>query len=162
QGHLFPSPRTPGQPLSFGGFSYTFKAAAKAAGLDDVRPHDLRHTGATLAAATGATTRELMARLGPTSPEVAMRYQHATAQRDRAVADRRGEPRDAECRAAPARSGRGEGLARAAPEVGVPEAETVPEIGPGATQIRPDTPGRTPATRPKLRVLEPISEPCRK
>lgn len=96
QGHLFPSPRTPGQPLSFGGFSYTFKAAAKAAGLDDVRPHDLRHTGATLAAATGATTRELMARLGHTSPEVAMRYQHATAQRDRAIADRLGESLDAE------------------------------------------------------------------
>lgn len=94
QGHLFPSPRHPGQPLSFGGFSYTFKAAVEAAGLDDVKPHDLRHTGATLAAATGATTRELMARLGHTSPEIAMRYQHATAQRDRAIADRLGEALD--------------------------------------------------------------------
>lgn len=91
QGHLFPSPRFPGQPLSFGGYTYTFRLAVKAAGLEDVRPADLRHTGATLAAATGATTRELMARLGHTSPEIAMRYQHATAERDRAIADRLGE-----------------------------------------------------------------------
>lgn len=86
-GHLFPSPRDAGQPLSYTGYLYMFRRAAEAAGLDDVKPHDLRHTGATLAAATGATTRELMARLGHTSPQVAMRYQHAVRERDQAIAD---------------------------------------------------------------------------
>ncbi len=38
--------------------------ARKAAGRPDLRFHDLRHTGAVLAAATGATLAELMARLG--------------------------------------------------------------------------------------------------
>ena len=48
--------------------------------------HDLRQTGATLAAATGASTRELMLRLGHSSPAAALRYQHATADRDAAIA----------------------------------------------------------------------------
>lgn len=86
-GHLFPSPVTPGEPLSYTGFTYVFKAAREAVGLAEVKPHDLRHTGATLAAATGATTRELMARLGHTNPDVAMRYQHAVKARDRSIAD---------------------------------------------------------------------------
>jgi len=49
--------------------------------------HDLRHTGATLAAATGAALAELMARLGHTSPGAAMRYQHAANDRDRVIAE---------------------------------------------------------------------------
>lgn len=48
--------------------------------------HDLRHTGGTLAAATGATLKELMARLGHSSPRAAMIYQHATRDRDQAIA----------------------------------------------------------------------------
>jgi integrase len=51
------------------------------------RFHDLRHTGATLAARTGASTAELMARLGHASPAAALRYQHATADRDRTIAE---------------------------------------------------------------------------
>lgn len=39
-------------------------------------------------ASAGASTRELMSRLGHTSPAAALRYQHATAERDRAIADR--------------------------------------------------------------------------
>lgn len=85
--HLFPSPQDEGQPLSYGAYLHMFTRAAKAAELDDLKPHDLRHTGATLAAETGATTRELMARLGHTSPTVAMRYQHAVQERDRSIAD---------------------------------------------------------------------------
>jgi hypothetical protein len=34
----------------------------------------------------GATTKELMTRLGHASPQAALRYQHATAERDTAVA----------------------------------------------------------------------------
>ena len=46
----------------------------------------LRHTGGTLAAATGATLKELMARLGHSSTRAAMIYQHATRDRDQAIA----------------------------------------------------------------------------
>jgi integrase len=48
--------------------------------------HDLRHAGNTLAAATGASTRELMARMGHASPRAALIYQHATSDRDQAIA----------------------------------------------------------------------------
>jgi integrase len=63
-----------------------FYAARQAAGRDDLRFHDLRHTGAVLAAQTGATLAELMARLGHSTPQAALRYQHAAAERDRAIA----------------------------------------------------------------------------
>lgn len=48
--------------------------------------HDLRHVGGTLAAATGATLKELMARLGHSSTRAAMICQHATKDRDLAIA----------------------------------------------------------------------------
>ncbi|KAA1243244.1 site-specific integrase [Mycobacterium simiae] len=60
--------------------------ARKAAGRDDLRWHDLRHSGAVLAAATGASLAELMARLGHSTPQAAMRYQHAAQGRDREIA----------------------------------------------------------------------------
>lgn len=60
--------------------------AREAAGRPDLRFHDLRHTGATLAAATGATLAELMARLGHSTAQAAMRYQHAGRERDAAIA----------------------------------------------------------------------------
>jgi len=53
----------------------------------DLHLHDLRHTGLTLAAATGATTAELMHRAGHASASAALRYQHATQDRDRVLAD---------------------------------------------------------------------------
>ena len=60
--------------------------ARHAAGRDDLRWHDLRHSGAVLAAATGASLAELMARLGHSTPQAAMRYQHVAAGRDREIA----------------------------------------------------------------------------
>ena len=48
--------------------------------------HDLRHTGNNLAAASGASTRELMYRMGHGSMRAALIYQHATSQRDREIA----------------------------------------------------------------------------
>jgi len=65
-----------------------FQQAVEAAGRPDLTPHALRHTGAVLAAQSGATLAELMGRLGHTTPAMAMRYQHASADRDRVVADR--------------------------------------------------------------------------
>ncbi|MCM0622839.1 tyrosine-type recombinase/integrase [Nocardioides bruguierae] len=65
-----------------------FYGARAAAGRDDLRWHDLRHTGAVLAAQTGATLAELMGRLGHSTPGAAMRYQHAAAERDAEIARR--------------------------------------------------------------------------
>lgn len=61
--------------------------ATLAIGRPELRFHDLRHTGATWAAVVGGTTRELMKRLGHASPAAALRYQHATAERDRSIAE---------------------------------------------------------------------------
>ncbi|MCV7404506.1 tyrosine-type recombinase/integrase [Mycobacterium marseillense] len=63
-----------------------FYTARAKAGRGDLRWHDLRHSGAVLAAATGATLAELMARLGHSTPAAAMRYQHAAQGRDREIA----------------------------------------------------------------------------
>ncbi len=56
-------------------------------GRTDLRLHDLRHANFTWSAATGATVAELMHRAGHASPAAALRYQHATEDRDRALAD---------------------------------------------------------------------------
>lgn len=64
-----------------------FYRARDAAKRPDLRWHDLRHSGAVLAAQTGATLAELMSRLGHSTPQAAMTYQHAAAGRDRQIAD---------------------------------------------------------------------------
>ncbi|MER5401329.1 tyrosine-type recombinase/integrase [Streptomyces sp. NPDC002599] len=56
-------------------------------GLGDVHFHDLRHTGNTLAATGGATTRELMQRMGHSSVRAALVYQHLVNGRDHQIAD---------------------------------------------------------------------------
>ncbi|MFC7871430.1 hypothetical protein ACFUS2_09825 [[Kitasatospora] papulosa] len=64
--------------------------ARKAAVISaDVHFHDLWHTGNNLVAAT-ASTRELMTRMGHSTARAALIYQHMTADRDRAIADRLG------------------------------------------------------------------------
>lgn len=52
----------------------------------DVHFHDLRHTGNDLAARAGATTKELMTRMGHASMRAALIYQHASRERDHAIA----------------------------------------------------------------------------
>ena len=64
----------------------SYYRARKAAGRPDLRFHDLRHTGAVLAAQTGATLAELMGRLGHSTPGAAMRYQHVAQGRDAQIA----------------------------------------------------------------------------
>jgi integrase len=63
-----------------------FRPARAKAGRPDLRFHDLRHTGATMAAQTGATLAELMDRLGHSTVTAAMRYQHAADERRHAIA----------------------------------------------------------------------------
>ncbi|UYP19767.1 tyrosine-type recombinase/integrase [Rhodococcus sp. Z13] len=67
---------------------YHFEQATTRIDRSDLRLHDLRHQGAVLAAQAGATTKELMARLGHSTPNMAMRYQHAAAGRDAQIAER--------------------------------------------------------------------------
>ncbi len=76
-----------GGPLRRAVLFRAWDAARKEVGVNHLHFHDLRHTGNTLAAATGASTRELMARMGHASAEAALRYQHATRDRDHAIAD---------------------------------------------------------------------------
>ncbi|HVA43462.1 MAG TPA: tyrosine-type recombinase/integrase [Acidimicrobiales bacterium] len=86
-GYVFTSPA--GVPLERSNFRYrVWVPAARAVGLEGLRFHDLHHTAGTLAARTGATTKEPMARLGHSSPQAAMVYQHAAEDRDRLIAER--------------------------------------------------------------------------
>lgn len=55
-------------------------------GTDKAGDNDLRHVANTMAASTGAGLRELMYRMGHASPDAARRYQHATQERDAAIA----------------------------------------------------------------------------
>ncbi len=72
--------------LAVSNFNAIFRRAVTACGLDPVRVHELRHTGATLAAATGASTKDLMHRLGHSSSAAALIYQHASTARDIEIA----------------------------------------------------------------------------
>lgn len=81
--------RPTGRHLRRADLSEAWRAARDAVGLPlNVHPHDLRHHAATtMARIPGVTTKELMSRIGHASPRAALIYQHATEDRDRAVAD---------------------------------------------------------------------------
>lgn len=83
-GLLFPNRN--GEHMHHGSLYKVFRRARAVAGREDLRFHDLRHTGATLAARSGATLAELMARLGHSTVGAALRYQHAAADRDAEIA----------------------------------------------------------------------------
>ncbi|MGW6914866.1 tyrosine-type recombinase/integrase [Kitasatospora sp. NPDC054939] len=76
-----------GAPFRRTTFGRVWRKARTKAGLTGFRFYDLRHTGNTLAAATGASLKELMARMGQSSVRAAMIYQHATSERDKKIAD---------------------------------------------------------------------------
>ncbi|AYE95358.1 site-specific integrase [Mycobacterium paragordonae] len=83
---LFPSVTDPTRHLAPSALYRMFYKAREEAGRPDLRVHDLRHTGATLAAATGATLAELMGRLGHSTAGAALKYQHIAGGRDREIA----------------------------------------------------------------------------
>ncbi|MFJ5935701.1 tyrosine-type recombinase/integrase [Streptomyces sp. NPDC093071] len=66
-------------------FNKLWHKACDQVGIKGLHFHDLRHTGNTLAAATGASTRELMTRMGHSTARAALIYQHATAERERLI-----------------------------------------------------------------------------
>jgi integrase len=69
-------------------FRTAWEAARETIGQPSMHFHDLRHAAGVMAAQTGATLRELMDRLGHTSPNMSMRYQHTAEGRAAALADR--------------------------------------------------------------------------
>jgi integrase len=76
-----------GGPLLTTVLASAWSKARAAVGRPELRIHDMRHTGLTWSAATGASTAEIMRRAGHESAAAALKYQHATADRDRALAD---------------------------------------------------------------------------
>lgn len=72
--------------MKHGALYKVFRRARAVAGRPDLRWHDLRHTGSTMAAQAGATLAELMNRLGHSDVRAALIYQHATAERDAELA----------------------------------------------------------------------------
>jgi integrase len=76
-----------GAPLRPHVWQTQWEKARRSLDLEHLHFHDLRHVAGTLAAATGAGTKELMQRLGHASSQAALRYQHATQERDRVIAD---------------------------------------------------------------------------
>lgn len=77
--------------------------ARKTAGVECTF-HDLRHVAGTLNAQAGATLKEAMRRLGHSSPDAALRYQHAVDERDAAIADAVGQTHRPTGQRNPARS----------------------------------------------------------
>jgi integrase len=77
-----------GAPIRRGNFNklVRWRETVEQLGLDGVRFHDLRHSGNTLAARSGVSTRDLMARMGHDSMEAAIIYQHATTEADARIA----------------------------------------------------------------------------
>ena len=74
-GLVFPS--TDGEPMRRSNFRRrVWEPATAEVGMTGFRFHDLRHTAATLAAASGTSLRALMARIGHASARAALRYQH--------------------------------------------------------------------------------------
>jgi integrase len=84
RGYVFVGPK--GGKLRRQNFRLLWIRARESVGLPDLHFHDLRHTGGTMTATTGASLKELMARLGHSSVRAAMIYQHATRDRDQAIA----------------------------------------------------------------------------
>jgi integrase len=80
-------PGAKGGPLRRGNFnrSASWPQAVAAIGAPGLHFHDLRHTGNTFAAASGAGLRDLMARMGHDSERAALIYQHEARGADAAI-----------------------------------------------------------------------------
>jgi len=70
-----------GEGISRHGLQQAWRKAARTLGTEQFHLHDVRHAGLTLAAQTGAATRELMARAGHRTSAAAMTYQHVAEER---------------------------------------------------------------------------------
>src|SRR5215472_2805360 len=85
-GLVFTSPA--GRPLRHSQFrARVWVPALAKLGLTDLHFHDLRHADNDLAAASGATLRELMARMGHSTTRAALIYLHDSDDRQRKIAE---------------------------------------------------------------------------
>ncbi|MEU5798338.1 site-specific integrase [Streptomyces sp. NPDC047813] len=76
-----------GAPFRRSTFGRKWRKARKQVGMpDNFRFYDLRHTGNTLAADTGAKLKDLMVRAGQSSERAQLIYQHSTAKHQRKLA----------------------------------------------------------------------------
>lgn len=71
--HVFPAPRKTGEPINI---KTSWTNALKAAGIENFRFHDLRHSAASYLAMNGATTAELAEILGHKTLAMVKRYSH--------------------------------------------------------------------------------------
>jgi len=82
---LFPGSRN-GSHMAPSSLYKPFYRVRAQVGLPSLRWHDLRHFSGTVAAQTGATLAEIMGRLGHSTSQAAMRYQHVASNRDEQIA----------------------------------------------------------------------------
>jgi integrase len=82
-------PNRAGKPIATSSFNTAhWKPAKRAAAIDGLRFHDLRHTAVALAIAQGAHPKAIQARLGHSSVQVTLdRYGHLFPELDAAIAD---------------------------------------------------------------------------
>ena len=78
--------RKDGTPITRANMQQNFAKARTAAGFPMFHLHDVRHSGLTLGAQSGATVRELMKRAGHKTTAAAMAYQHAAEERGAVIA----------------------------------------------------------------------------
>jgi len=80
-------PGAKGGPLRRGNFNgmSSWPQAVRSIGAEGLHFHDLRHTGNTFAAASGAGLKDLMARMGHDSERAAMIYQHEARGADKKI-----------------------------------------------------------------------------
>lgn len=93
KGLLFPGDRTDHMSVRY--LMDRYRPAREKAGRPDLTIHHLRHTALTIAGQHGATGAELQARAGHASQAAMAIYQHATLDRDKALAERIGETYEA-------------------------------------------------------------------
>ena len=85
---IFPNPFDPEQPIAPGTAYNRLKALLKETGLPDIRFHDLRHTFATHALASGVDAKTLSGILGHTKASFTLdTYTHVTGDMQRTAAE---------------------------------------------------------------------------
>ena len=78
-----------GSPLLYRYFAPFWNRAKEAAEIDpEVHFHDLRHLASNTAASSGASVKDLMARMGHATSDASLRYLQASARRDGEIARR--------------------------------------------------------------------------
>ena len=92
-GLLFPGDRTDHMSVRY--LTARYRLARMSAGRPNLTMHHLRHTALTMAGQHGATGAELQARAGHASQAAMAIYQHATLDRDKALAERIGDTYEA-------------------------------------------------------------------